>query len=110
MERYHGPGSGQAAEAAFDKVFRAHETPEDLEEVALPADVVRNSRIWLPKALVAAGLVTSNGEGRRALEQGGVRIDGEPVAPDALEVPVGALLGRVVQVGRRRFARIVSIG
>jgi tyrosyl-tRNA synthetase len=110
VERYHGPGSGQAAEAAFDKVFRAHETPEDPEEVALPADVVRDGKIWLPKALVAAGLVTSNGEGRRAIEQGGVRIDGEPVAPDALEVPVDALLGRVVQVGRRRFARIVSIG
>ena len=110
VERYHGPGSGDAAEAAFDKVFKAHETPDDIPEVALPADVATDGKVWLPKALVAAGLASSNGEGRRSIEQGGVRIDGEPVAPGALEVPVDRLIGRVVQVGRRKFAKIVSIG
>jgi tyrosyl-tRNA synthetase len=110
VERYHGPGSGEAAEMAFDKVFRAHETPDDIPEVGLPADAVTDGTVWLPKALVAAGLATSNGEGRRAIEQGGVRIDGEPVSGDRMEVPVGALMGRVLQVGRRKFAKIVSIG
>jgi tyrosyl-tRNA synthetase len=110
VERYHGPRSGEAAEATFDKIFRAHETPEDPAEVALPAEVVTDGRVWLPKALVAAGLATSNGEGRRAIEQGGVRIDGDPVAPNTVEVPVGELIGRVLQVGRRRFAKIVAIG
>jgi tyrosyl-tRNA synthetase len=108
--RFHGPGSGEAAEAAFDKVFRAHETPDDIPEVALPADVVTDGLVWLPKALALAGLASSNGEGRRAIEQGGVRVDGDPVASDALEMPVEQLLGRVLQVGRRRYAKIVSIG
>jgi len=110
VDRYHGPGSGEAAEAAFDKVFRAHETPSDIPEVALPADVVTDGVVWLPKALVAAGLASSNGEGRRSIEQGGVRIDGEPIAPGIDEIPVDQLIGRVLQVGRRRFAKIVSIG
>jgi len=110
VERYHGPGSGEAAESAFDKVFRAHETPEDVPEVALPADVATDGIVWLPKALVAAGLASSNGEARRAIEQGGVRIDGETVATDTIEVPVYRLIGAVLQVGRRRFAKIVSIG
>ncbi len=110
VERYHGPGSGAAAEAAFDKVFKEHETPEDIPGVALPADVVTDGKVWLPKALVAAGLASSNGEGRRSIEQGGVRIDGEPVPAEALEVPVDRLIGRVLQVGRRKFAKIASIG
>jgi tyrosyl-tRNA synthetase len=110
VDRYHGPGSGEAAEAAFDQVFRAHETPDEVPEVALPADIVTDGNVWLPKALATAGLVASNGEGRRVIEQGGVRIDGEPVAGDAFEVPVGRLTGRVLQVGRRKFAKIVSIG
>jgi tyrosyl-tRNA synthetase len=110
VERYHGQGSGDAAEAAFDKVFKEHATPDDIREVALPADVVTDGTVWLPKALVAAGLASSNGEGRRSIEQGGVKIDGEPVGPRALEIPVERLIGRVVQVGRRKFAKIVSVG
>jgi tyrosyl-tRNA synthetase len=110
VERYHGQGSGDAAEAAFDKVFKEHATPDDIREVALPADVVSDGTVWLPKVLVAAGLASSNGEGRRSIEQGGVKIDGEPVGPRALEIPVERLIGRVVQVGRRKFAKIVSVG
>jgi tyrosyl-tRNA synthetase len=110
VERFHGPGSGDTADAVFDKVFRAHETPDDIPEVALPADVVTDGMVWLPKALVLAGLASSNGEGRRAIEQGGVRVDGDPVASDTLEMPVELLTGRVLQVGRRKFAKIVSIG
>ena len=91
-------------------MFKAHETPNDIPEVALPADVATDGKVWLPKALVAAGLASSNGEGRRSIEQGGVRIDGEPVAPEVLEVPVDQVIGRVVQVGRRKFAKIASIG
>jgi tyrosyl-tRNA synthetase len=72
--------------------------------------VVTDGTVWLPKALVAAGLASSNGEGRRSIEQGGVKIDGEPVGPRALEIPVERLIGRVVQVGRRKFAKIVSVG
>jgi len=110
VERFHGPGSGDTAEAVFDKVFRAHETPDDIPDVALPADVVTDGMVWLPKALVLAGLASSNGEGRRAIEQGGVRVDGDPVASDTLEMPVELVTGRVLQVGRRKFAKIVSIG
>ncbi|HJX08202.1 MAG TPA: tyrosine--tRNA ligase [Actinomycetota bacterium] len=110
VERYHGPGSGDAAEAAFDKVFREHETPEDVPEVTLPAEAAVDGVVWLPKALVLAGLASSNGEARRKIEQGGVRIDGVPADADGLEVSVEELIGHVVQVGRRKFAKIVSIG
>jgi tyrosyl-tRNA synthetase len=109
-ELYHGPGAGEAAEAAFDRVFKQHELPGDIPDVALPADVVVEGRVWLPKVLVAAGLASSNGEARRAIEQGGVRIDGEVVPDPATELDPAALVGSVIQVGRRRFARIISVG
>ena len=110
VDLYHGAGAGHAAEEAFDRVFKQHDIPEDVPEVSLPADLVREGRVWLPKALVAAGLASSNAEARRAVEQGGVRLDGEPLTDPDEEVSVDALVGSVLQLGRRRFARIVSIG
>ena len=110
VDLYHGAGSGDAAETAFDLVFKQHDVPEDVPEVALAGDLVADGRVWLPKALVAAGLASSNGEARRAIEQGGVRLDGEPVADPEAELAVEVLVGAVLQVGRRRFARVVAIG
>jgi len=110
VDLYHGAGSGETAEAAFDLVFKQHDVPEDIAEVALAGDLVADGKVWLPKALVAAGLASSNGEARRAIEQGGVRLDGEPVADPEAELAVEALVGAVLQVGRRRFARVVAIG
>jgi tyrosyl-tRNA synthetase len=110
VELYHGPSSGERAEAAFDRVFKDHEIPPDIPEVALPSDVVRDGRAWLPKVLVAAGLAASNGEARRAVGQGGVRLDGEQLEDPEAELAPEALIGRTLQVGRRRYAKIVSIG
>jgi tyrosyl-tRNA synthetase len=54
----------------------------------------------------AAGLVSSNGEGRRMLAQGAVKLDGEPVSEELIQR--AALAGRVLQVGKRRFRRLVA--
>ena len=110
VELYHGAGAGKDAEAAFDRVFKQHEVPAEVPEVALPADVVRDGRAWLPKVLVAAGLAASNAEARRAVRQGGVRLDGQPLSDPDAEFDPSALIGHTLQVGRRRFARIASIG
>ena len=110
VDLYHGAGAGETAEAAFDRVFKQHDVPQDIPEVSLPGDLVREGAVWLPKVLVAAGLASSNGEARRAIEQGGVRLNGEPASDPDAEIPAGSLIGSILQVGRRRFARIVSIG
>jgi tyrosyl-tRNA synthetase len=106
---YHGPGAGEAAEARFDQVFKRHEAPQDVPEVPLPPDIVRDGRVWLVRALAASGLVPSNAEARRAIAQGAVRIDGEQITDPELEVPLEELVGSVLQVGRRRFARITAV-
>jgi tyrosyl-tRNA synthetase len=101
---YHDARAAVEAEETFDRVFKRHEAPEDVPQVEVPhADPVH-----LPALLHGLGLVPSNGEGRRIIDGGGVRIDGEPVAPGTYDVPWESVAGRVVQAGKRRFARPVA--
>jgi len=105
---YHGPGAGEAAEAEFDRVFREHRPPTDVPEVRLDAGPVPDGSIRLSRVLTLAGLVTSNREGARKIAEGGVRIDGEVVNDPDIEYRPSDLAGRLVQVGRRAWARIVE--
>jgi tyrosyl-tRNA synthetase len=105
---YHGAEAATGAEERFDLVHREHEIPQDMEEVPLPAGLAKDGRVWLPRLITALGLAASNSEARRLIQQGGVRIDGEPVADPSAEVPVDDLAGRVIQVGWRRFVRIAA--
>ena len=103
VDRYHGSGAGANAEAAFDQVFRRGEVPDEVPTASLPSD---DSDVWLPKALNDAGVVASNGEGRRLIGQGAVKIDGVAVWIET--VPRSGLVDVVVQVGKRRFIRFVD--
>jgi tyrosyl-tRNA synthetase len=106
VDLYQGDGAGAAAEARFDRVHRERELPEEIPEVAIPPDVIVEGSVYLPALLALLGLADSNSHARRLIEQGGVRLGGEPVSGDALELPVAELRGRVLQVGRRGFARL----
>lgn len=105
VQRFYGAEGAMAAEAHFDRVHREREVPPDIPEVVLePADL-KEGRIWIAQLLVRAGLATSNSQARRLVAQGGVRIDGQVVTDPELDwLATG---GAVVQVGKRRFVRIV---
>jgi tyrosyl-tRNA synthetase len=102
-DRFAGAGSGVAAEAAFDRLFIQGAIPEDIPDITVPPG--EDGTVHLPVLLREAFGVSSS-EARRTLSQGGVRIDGEPVDPDVLDVPVSAVDGRVLQMGKRRFVRV----
>jgi tyrosyl-tRNA synthetase len=106
VDTYHGAGEGAAAEERFDRVHRDREVPEDVPEVPIPSEALESGTVWLPRLLVALGRAASNGEARRLIEQGGVRLDGEVVDDPARELRPEDLRGRVLQVGRRWFARL----
>jgi tyrosyl-tRNA synthetase len=102
VDRYWGEGAGSQAETHFDTLFKAKGTPDDIPEFTLPHD----SEVWIPRLLAQAELVASNSEGRRMIEQGAVRVDGEPVSNDTMHPE--DLDGAVLQVGKRRFVRLVA--
>jgi tyrosyl-tRNA synthetase len=102
VERFHGADAALAAQEAFDRVHVRHEFPADLPEVqfAAPDHVVH-----VP-ALLAGAFGISTSEARRALAQGGVRLDGEPMSGVELDLPQADVDGKVLQMGKRRFARV----
>ena len=102
VTRYHGAGAAAEAEAAFDRIFVAHELPEEIEEATVSAD---GGQVHLPE-LIASVFGGSRSEARRHLASGAVKLDGEPVADGVLDVAAGDLDGRVLQVGKRRFRRL----
>jgi len=99
---YHGNAAAAEAEEAFDRVFRDHGFPEEIAEFD-PATAPDRS---LPTVLAAAGVASSRSEARRLIRQGAVRIDGERSDDESLDVSgIGDV---VIQVGKRRFVRLVT--
>jgi tyrosyl-tRNA synthetase len=106
VERFYGAEAAQTAEERFDQVHIDREVPDDVPEVALEGhEAVRDGVVHLP-ALIAAEFELSTSEARRLLKQRGVRLDGEALGAEPLDLPVSDLRGKVLQVGKRRFARL----
>jgi len=98
VERFHSRAAAEAALTGFEARFRHGALPEDMPEV-----VLHGAPMTIAQLLKQAGLAPSTTEANRNIDQGGVRIDGERIADKALKVPAGTY---VVQVGKRRFARV----
>jgi tyrosyl-tRNA synthetase len=102
VARFHGDDAARSAEEAFDRQFVRHEFPEDVQELEWQRD---GTVVHLP-ALLAQAFGVSTSEARRSLDQGGVRIDGQPVAGGELDVNPERIDGKVLQLGKRRFVRV----
>ena len=102
VDRFHGVGAGAAAQEAFDRVHVAHQAPAEMPTVEWAAS---DGAVHLP-ALLAHAFAISTSEARRALAQGGVRIDGAVLDGERLDLEASEVDGRVLQLGKRRFARI----
>jgi len=100
VRRSFGDEAAREAEEHFTRVVRRHEAPEEVPEVELPA----GDPVHLPALLVGSLGVDSTSAARRLIQQGGVKVNGEPTT--ALDVPRAALAGALLQVGKRRFARL----
>ncbi len=109
VARFHGAEAGQRGEDAFVKQFQQRQLPEDIADVSLASIGSTDGSIGIVALLTGAKLAASTSEARRLVQQGGVKLHrGEE--PDTvqdvnqtLEIPAEGL---IVQVGKRRFARI----
>jgi tyrosyl-tRNA synthetase len=98
--RWHGADAARAGEAHFTRVVRRHEAPEELPEERFEA---ANGEVYLP-ALLQRLFGNSGSHWRRQIDQGGVKLNGQPV--DGYDVAAAALDGAVLQAGKRQFVRL----
>ncbi len=103
VSEYHGPESAAAAVAEFDRVFTQGRLPDEIPEVAIPADKLRDGTVLVANALHLAGICNSGSEGRRLVQGGGVKVDGEPVREVKAALGPGCYL---LQSGKRKVAKI----
>jgi len=98
----HGDEAGRAARAAFDSQFRDKNLPDDIPEISWPDG---ESDLPLLVLLGKLGLAASSSDARRLIEQGAVRINGEPLKnPKQRVEPASDEV--LIQVGKRRFGRV----
>jgi tyrosyl-tRNA synthetase len=100
VRRSHGADEARRAEEHFTRVVREGRPPDEAE---IPTVDVDGGAVYLPQ-LLSSQFGQSNSHWRRVIEQGGVKVDGEPVRE--LEVPADRLVGTVIQAGKRQFVKV----
>jgi tyrosyl-tRNA synthetase len=102
VARFHSEEDAAEAEAAFKKVIIEGGLPDDIEDAEVAAE---NGVVHLPAA-IATAFGRSRSDARRMLAQGGVKLDGEPLSGDVLDLPTDDVDGRVMKLGKRHFRRL----
>ncbi|MGI8927153.1 MAG: tyrosine--tRNA ligase [Tepidiformaceae bacterium] len=96
VQEFHGEAAAREAEAAFERTVQRKEAPADVPEWRVEGEA------WLIDVIVAAGAAPSKREARRLFDQHAVSVDGVVARPDGAALP-----GALVQVGKRRWLRLV---
>lgn len=104
VARFHGTAAGKRAMETFIQRFQKHALPEDMPEYKVAS---RNGVLPIANVLKEAKLTGSTSEALRMIKQGAVKIDGDKVKDEGLEIRSGSK--HVYQVGKRRFARVMVI-
>ena len=103
VERFHSFDHAVKAECDFTSRFKRNEIPDELDECSI---VIGQDGMTVAQVLKAAGLVASTSEGTRMVKQGAVKIDGNKIEDAKLPIEIGS--ESVYQVGKRRFAKIIT--
>jgi tyrosyl-tRNA synthetase len=106
VARYHDEAAAEAAEDHFDRLHVRRELPEEIEELDLGRYTGEDGVLVHIPVLMADAFGISSSEARRLLKQGGVRLDGEALPADTLDLAPADLEGKVLQAGKRRFRRL----
>ena len=102
---YYDDVAAGAAEADFDLKFKEHGFPADAPVFAPDLTPDENGLVYVAKILVDAGVAGTASEARRLIDGGGVKVNGEALAPKAYNVAPEVLAGAEVQVGKKKFVR-----
>ena len=101
VEIYYNKDAADAAKEGFEKQFSKREVPEDVPELLIDSE---GDKAWLPLVIKASGLVKSNGEAIRLIQQGGVKINGEPITDKDYEISLTQ--GIIIKIGKKNYFKI----
>jgi tyrosyl-tRNA synthetase len=105
---YHGQAAAERADEQFMRIFSQRAMPTEVPEAPIPKHLVREDGTLSLAALIAAiGLASSNSEARRIMQGGGVELDGERIQNPNAHFTPDQLAGRLLRVGKHRFARLL---
>jgi tyrosyl-tRNA synthetase len=118
VRMFHSAEAAAGAEEHFNTVA-SRGIPEDVLEIPVPLEPDKGLKegpglkplgddIWIVDLITHAGFANTNGEARRFIRGGAVRLNGEVIKDEALRLRTDELHGRVLQVGKRRYARFVA--
>lgn len=97
---YHGSEAADAAQEQFVTVFQKRALPSDIPEYSM---AITTETTFIPQFLTDVGLTASNGEARRSIKAGAFKINGEKCNLENVQLEDGMIL----QVGKRKFIKIV---
>jgi len=103
VTRFHSQADAEKALADFQTRSKGG-IPDDVPEVTVTIDT---EQVGIAQMLKLAGLVVSTSEAFRAIEQGGVKLDGEKISDKAFVLNKGSAV--VAQVGKRKFANVTIL-
>ena len=103
---YYDEASAAAAEEHFDKVFKAHEVPDDIPVFEGELTLNDDGQVYLAALLHQAGLANSAGEARRLIDGGGIKVNDVPVPAKQYNMDPADLKGAVIKAGKRKFLQI----
>jgi len=103
---YYGKEEADKAALEFDNIFKNKGIPTDIVTYEIKVSLCENKKIWIVKLIVESGLASSNGEARRFIEQGAVKIDDNKVLDKDLEIDLSNTSEFIIQVGKRGFRKI----
>jgi len=104
VERYHGAAAAETAASRFEKQFVLREVPDDAPIAVMPADAVKNGRVWVIRLLTVTGAAPSRAEAERLVRQGAVELDGERISDPRADLEIRD--GAVLKVGKRRYLKL----
>ena len=107
VSQFYSPRASQKAAREFDRVFREGRLPSEIPLIEIEKKELKQGKMWLVRLLSQGGLVSSHSQARRLISAGAVRIDRKQISDPEISITVKE--GMVLQVGKKKFARISII-
>jgi len=107
IEGLYSRDAAVVAEKNFDNIFKDKLVPDKIEEYVLAQDDIKKGKVWIVRVLVKSRLASSNGEARRLISQGAVKLGSKKLEDPNLELELEEINNKIIQKGKRYFRKII---